>query len=631
MRFFRTVAGKALLFLTVIFCVLAVILSGFMMYVNWEENIYRVPKEQTVRDDFRGRIPADASRDINEWVAAGQPSGILRAESYTNLHGVLRDSRGRAVMYSDAAAETIGQEEAPYLTFDVSLEKDASTDGAVHVLIGEKTGSSDAAGEYQYDAYLDTEFPYGDEYAFVNTAYSVLYALRYWIYAIAIGGLILGVIAFVSLMYVTARRPGTEELRPGVLTKIPTDVYLVLAGGLFALCVAGFGASAFSEWAGIAGMIVFGLAGMSVMLGICMNIAARIKQQRLFRHTVIFYAVRGIFRLIRRLPLIWKTVLFTAAYLLIELIVLAACHCLSARLFGLLFLRDLIMIPLVFCIAVAMRRLQREGQRLANGEITQPVDTKGYAGDFRKHAMDLSRISQGMNLAVEERMKSERMKTELITNVSHDLKTPLTSIVNYAALIADPDTPQEQTKEYAEVLVRQSDRLKRLIEDLVEASKASTGNLDVELTPCDANVFLEQASGEYGERFEQNGLELVMTPAPQPVMIRADGRRMWRIFDNLMSNACKYAQPGTRVYLSMSTWGTECVMILRNTSKEALNITADELMERFVRADASRSTEGNGLGLSIAKSLAELQGGKLELMIDGDLFKAILRFPVIAQ
>ena len=250
-------------------------------------------------------------------------------------------------------------------------------------------------------------------------------------------------------------------------------------------------------------------------------------------------------------------------------------------------------------------------------------------GDFKEYGESLNSISKGMAIAVEERMKSERMKTELITNVSHDIKTPLTSIINYTVLISKEPCDNKKINEYSSVLLRQSERLKRLIDDLVEASKASTGNLEVNLAPCEANILLTQIVGEYTEKIQNKNLELITTHPEDSIMIMADGRRLWRVFDNLMNNICKYSQSGTRVYLSLEKQGSEAVITFKNTSKSALNVSADELMERFVRGDSSRNTEGNGLGLSIAKSLTELQNGKLELTIDGDLFKVILKFPVI--
>ena len=249
--------------------------------------------------------------------------------------------------------------------------------------------------------------------------------------------------------------------------------------------------------------------------------------------------------------------------------------------------------------------------------------------EFKKHGENLNNISLGMSRAVDERMKSERFKTELITNVSHDIKTPLTSIINYVDLLNREDLPDGTIKEYVGVLVRQSSRLKKLIDDLVEASKASTGNIVVNSTRTEIGVLLTQAAGEYEERLRSNELELIQNQPEEEVYIMADGRLLWRVFDNLMNNICKYSQPGTRVYLDLEKVNGEVVITFKNISRNPLNISSEELLERFVRGDSARSTEGSGLGLSIAKSLVELQGGKLDLAIDGDLFKVILKFKTV--
>lgn len=293
------------------------------------------------------------------------------------------------------------------------------------------------------------------------------------------------------------------------------------------------------------------------------------------------------------------------------------------------FIEKLILLPIIFYGALMIKKLQKGAKALAEGDLSYQIDTSSMRGDFRKQGEDLNSIADGMSRAVEKQIKSERMKTELITNVSHDIKTPLTSIINYADLIGKEQTENKKITEYAEVLVRQSVRLKRLIEDLVEASKASTGNLEVNLVPCDASVFLTQAGGEYEEKLQNAELTLVTSQPEYEIRILADGRRMWRVFDNLMNNICKYALAGTRVYLSLEQIGNNAVIVFKNTSREALNISEEELMERFVRGDRSRTTEGNGLGLSIARSLTELQKGTLTIKIDGDLFKAILTFPII--
>ena len=223
-------------------------------------------------------------------------------------------------------------------------------------------------------------------------------------------------------------------------------------------------------------------------------------------------------------------------------------------------------------------------------------------------------------------MKSERFKTELITNVSHDIKTPLTSIISYTDLLAAEDLDNEKAAEYIEIISRNAARLKKLTSDIVEASKASTGNLKVTLSDCNMGVILNQALGEYDEKMRNLGLNPIITVPEDDITILADGEHTWRIIDNIMNNICKYAQPDTRVYIDACEEGDMAFMSFKNISAGQLNISADELMERFVRGDASRNTEGSGLGLSIAQNLAALQGGSLDLSIDGDLFKVTVQF-----
>lgn len=288
-------------------------------------------------------------------------------------------------------------------------------------------------------------------------------------------------------------------------------------------------------------------------------------------------------------------------------------------------------------IASVLKKLQIAGERLAAGDLTYHVDTSRMIWDFKRHGENLNSISAGMSRTVEERVKSERFKTELITNVSHGIKTPLTSTLNYIDLLGKEEeklrgTPCENTKirEYVQIIARQSARLKKLTEDLIEASKASTGNITVTLEKSDLNVLLSQAMGEYGERFENYGLDMIVRMPNEPVYIMADGRHLFRVFDNLMNNIIKYAMPGTRVYLTLENKDGRALIIFRNISKYALDLAPDELTERFVRGDLSRNSEGSGLGLSIAKSLTELQGRQFRIDTDADLFKVTLSFPIIS-
>ncbi|MCD8117350.1 MAG: HAMP domain-containing histidine kinase [Oscillospiraceae bacterium] len=259
------------------------------------------------------------------------------------------------------------------------------------------------------------------------------------------------------------------------------------------------------------------------------------------------------------------------------------------------------------------------------------MDTKKLHLTWKDLGQNLNSLGDGMALAVEERMRSERMKTELITNVSHDLKTPLTSIINYIDLLKDETLPVEKRREYIDVLERQSAKLKKLTEDVVEASKAVSGAIEVNWEELDVTELLEQSVGEYSERLHEAEIEPVIHMPRESVLLLADGRLLGRVLDNLITNILKYAQPGTRAYFDLTVDQGRLEIAIKNISRAPLDIPAEELMERFVRGDSSRSSEGSGLGLSIALSLTKLMGGELELILDGNLFKAFITFPIVTR
>ncbi len=288
---------------------------------------------------------------------------------------------------------------------------------------------------------------------------------------------------------------------------------------------------------------------------------------------------------------------------------------------------DIALIPCLVRSVIEGNMVHKASNALAEGDLAYKVDAKRLHLIWRDLGQDLDRIGDGMTAAVEERMRSERMKTELITNVSHDLKTPLTSIINYIALLKDESLPPETRREYLEVLDRQSAKLKKLTEDVVEASKAASGVMTVSPEMLDVAELLEQSVGEYSERLKAAQIEPILHKPEGEAYILADGRLLGRVLDNFITNVIKYAQPGTRAYFDLTAGREETVIAVKNTSRAPLDIPADELMERFVRGDSSRSTEGSGLGLSIARSLTELMGGRLRLVLDGDLFKAEVAFP----
>lgn len=329
---------------------------------------------------------------------------------------------------------------------------------------------------------------------------------------------------------------------------------------------------------------------------------------------------RSLSRMYGMLPLVWQWLVAIPLLFFLLLINIG-----SASPAGILLRMGIVLLATVY-LASAFGTLLAGARRMCDGDLGTKVDDKMLVGCFREFADSLNGLSDAALVAAREQLKSERMRTELITNVSHDIKTPLTSIINYVDLLQYPHTP-EQEKEYLAVLSRQSARMKKLIDDLMEMSKAASGSLPVEITQVDAGEAINQALGEFADKLAAADLTPVFRQPEEPILMMADGRLAWRAMSNLLSNAVKYALPGTRLYIDLSRAGSSVMISMKNISREQLNVSADELMERFVRGDTSRNTEGSGLGLNIAKSLMELQKGQLQLLVDGDLFKATLIFP----
>lgn len=388
------------------------------------------------------------------------------------------------------------------------------------------------------------------------------------------------------------------------------------------------------------------------------NLVARAKASYFLKTSLIARLLKKVFGKEGVLPGFWrylkektpflvKAAIVYAGITVVEIIIFSSIGYYYEAGAGLLIILKLICAFCYLVFVCMMHELFKGGEKLKNGEYDYVVNTKYMFGAFKKHGENLNHINEGVQIAVEERMKSERMKTELITNVSHDIKTPLTSIINYVDLLQKENIEKEPEASYIEVIARQSARLKKLIVDLVDASKASTGNVKVELVPMDANMLVEQVMAEYVDKLAEKNISIVMYLSKDRAGIQADGRHLWRVFDNLLNNALKYTMPGTRFYVNTYLTDAEDNVIrefeksvktpakvyieLKNISREPLNISNDELMERFVRGDSSRNTEGSGLGLSITRSLCQLQKAEFNVIIDGDLFKAVLVFAYSAD
>lgn len=518
-----------------------------------------------------------------------------------------------------------------YITPDRSLSW-VTSDGEHKYLI---KGSS-----YIFRVYIDPAFPYQDNLRIIYRLIEFVYQQRYTFIWTAVAGSIGTILCFLILMC-SAGNSSREDMTQSQEAR---GVYLDLLAAIFLVGLLGIlhGARQFLadfSGRGIAVELIFATVSGTVTIIwltlFCYNIVRQIKYGKWWTHTLIYSIIRATVHffksvgnicaeLVKGIPLVITTVIIYFVLCVLE--VLATLYLLDKRADLMWGLEKLILLPILIYVAICCKRLMAASEALSKGQLDHKVNTSKMIGGLKTHGENLNNIGLGIATAVEERTKSERLKTELITNVSHDLKTPLTSIINYSNLICEEQSENEKIREYSQVLLRQSGRLKNLLENLVEASKATTGNLEVNLVPCEVGVILSQAAGEYQQRLEEKELELLIAQPEEPVRIMADGRHLWRVFDNLLNNICKYAQEHSRVYLNVEQREGEVQIIFRNMSKYALNVTAEDLEERFVRGDRSRHMEGNGLGLPIAKSLIELQEGNMKIVVDGDLFKVILSF-----
>lgn len=493
---------------------------------------------------------------------------------------------------------------------------------------------------------------WANEISTVNQLIEIGYANRYFTVLNALLAVGIGLLCFFTLFASAGRSPRGGQVVLRGWTSIPLDLFTLYSLIAFTVPFLVWDSvedqsNRLAQWhlAVVVGLTA--LALVSIALLYLLNIAARCKKGGIWRNTVVFELCGCLWRMVKtvahwlgshcavlfgQLPFIWKGVAILPGMVLLNVLVLWVCI-VPLNWNGAIYafftaIQAVALAAGYLYVLLVLNRLAEGGKALASGDLEYQVDTDKLYFEFKEHAENINRMGGCLTQAVNEQLKSERMKTELITNVSHDIKTPLTSIINYADLLSKEETDNETIVEYTAVIARQSERLKRLIEDLVEASKASTGNLEVSLVQCDVGVMLSQVTGEYQQRLEEQFVTLVTKQPEEKLYILVDGRHLWRIFDNLLGNIYKYTQQGTRVYLTLEKQDDTAVLTFKNISKYPLDISAEELMERFVRGDASRHNEGNGLGLSITQSLTELQGGSLSLHIDGDLFKVALSFPL---
>ena len=641
--------GKIALFFASIFFGILLVLSGLSFMEYYDYGYYSSTFEDIVNEKYQ-RIAMLNGNQIEAYIQRGDREA---ATEFCN---------DRNIAYLQI--RTGGFPNRQIYTY----ERDASSGQTISVTIGETVMDDEDVyyySENEVTVVLMEDLPIQDAYREAYNQTKTFYDYRYIAVLAGVVSLILCLLCMVLLFCRIGYVPGKEGVQENWFSKIPFDV-VTLAAGLvicfgFMLLWENFVNDTFSM--GIVAVLCVVTAYLWTL-----NLAHRIKLENVFGNTLLAKFFRLLGRLFRNIPLIWKAVLIIAGIAIVEICVFFLGYAFGELeealvLFALAWgFRMIILCPVTLYIVLMMKLLFKGGKELASGNTEYRVNPGPLFGEYRKHAENLNNLSDGINKAVEERMKSERMKTELITNVSHDIKTPLTSIINYSDLIGreaesmyTPDAEEnghvQNIKEYAGVLHNQSGKLKRLMEDLIEVSKANSGNLEVSLETLELGTMLEQVAGEYEGRLESQNLELIINKPDGDVFVTADRGKLWRIMDNLMQNIYKYAHPGTRVYVGMQENGAaraagatapvgstvagvaatgNCMaeVVFKNTSHEPLNLSPEELTERFTRGDSSRHKEGNGLGLAIAKAMAELQSGELRIEVDGDLFKVTVTLPL---
>lgn len=495
---------------------------------------------------------------------------------------------------------------------------------------------------------VNTAYPYEDAYKAAAEDFSGDLFMAYFAVFLLIGGIVLAIITFIPIVRFDLGRDRSEI----VLTasdRLPFGIYVILSaifyvlliviGDRTALRVAHvlFPAEQWVYWRRMLHAVIL----YAVAFGVFVDMLRRYKAGILWSGSLLARLFKNLSDYISHANISGVLILTYGSFVALNIICaglfvyfflqdgtntindVAATACLV-----LLGVTDIIVFSLLFTGAKAEERIEKAIDSLSSGDIGHMIPLDEFKGRGLKTAEKINHISTGLREAINEQVKSERLKADLITNVSHDIKTPLTSIINYVDLIKREHIDNERLNSYIEVLDNKSKRLKTLTEDLVEASKASSGNLKLEINSIDFVELVLQTNAEFEDKFTAAGLDLVCSVPDRSVMIDADGRRLWRVLENLYNNAAKYALEHTRVYVDIVTDGDTVSFTIKNISAGKLNISPDELTERFVRGDVSRATEGSGLGLSIAQSLTRLQGGEFIIEIDGDLYKATVRFPV---
>ncbi|MBQ8763090.1 MAG: HAMP domain-containing histidine kinase [Clostridia bacterium] len=492
-----------------------------------------------------------------------------------------------------------------------------------------------------------------DRYTSAFQWIDIAYTLRYFVFVV----LFLSIAIIVILLSVITINAGTVDeetgdIIPGFIDKLPLDFVTLFTILLFTVAGMVLGLTSAADTGMVLNNVIYmiiGVAAVLVIMSYLTTLSIRVKMGKFYRNTVIYSIFhkfkrktpRKVRRAIGEMTLFRKIVLGVIIYILFEgalLAVMAYFGMLSndyadPKLVLGLFLvawavTRLIMIPIIVMIAINLNYVKEEGRRLAEGVMGDEIADKLSVAAIRTHGQNLDRIKKEINKAMEQELKSEKLKSELITNVSHDIKTPLTSIKNYVDFLSDDNLTDEERKKYIEIISKHTDKLSMLLNDLIEASRIQSGNIEINLEKTSLNIIIEQTVEEFAVKLEKSLLIPRVSMPENDIYIMGDGKWLWRIFSNLFNNACKYAAPDTDLEICLDCVDDRARIKISNISNSEFSVEGSELFERFVRGDSSRHTEGHGLGLSIARSLAEMQGGTMDISVEGNRFAAILEFDI---
>lgn len=492
-----------------------------------------------------------------------------------------------------------------------------------------------------------------DKYSNAFTWIEIANSLRYFLF-VALFIALLIIVILLSSITVNAGMKDVEngEIVPGFVDKIPLDICTLFLISLFCVAWMVIGLTSAADVGMVLNNVVVMftcIAAILVLMTYLTTLSVRVKMGKVYKNTVIYQIYRKfkrktprkLRRAVSELSVFKKMVIGIAAFVMFEAAILSVMGYLGIlsenhepRSIFILFIiiwamTRLIIIPIFALISINLHYVKEEGQKLAQGVLGDSVSSKLTVASIRAHGKNLDSIREEINKAMEQELKSEKLKSELIANLSHDIKTPITSIKNYVDFLGREGITDEERKNYLEIISKHTDKLSLLLSDIIEASQVSSGSIDINLEKTSLNIVIEQTVEEFATKLEQSELIPRIEIPQDDVYIMGDGKWLWRIFANLFNNACKYSAPGTDVKVTLDYEDGKAVVQIANISQTELNVEGDELFERFVRGDSSRHTEGNGLGLSIARSLAELQGGEMEISVENNMFIAVLTFDTV--